>query len=252
MKAAITYVRKSGLYNYISLAVPAIARKAKPGQFVEIQIKGTGAPFWRRPFSICNARENYLELLIKTVGPGTGLIANMQSGNQMDITGPFGNTFTLPGKAPVLLVGGGFGVAPLFFLANRLRRTGRDVEALIGGRTAQDLLLRHAMQRLGVKVFCSTNDGSFGTKGLITQVLQQRLDVLGGKPRLAAAGPKAMLRAVADVAKAYAVVAQVSLEEVMACGMGVCNGCVVKIAGEYKRVCKDGTIFNADEVDWDV
>jgi len=252
LRTKILKLRRFGLYNYIVLEAPAIARTAKPGQFVEIKVEGEKAPFWRRPFSICRIQAGKVELLIKTVGIGTRLIAQKRVGDLLDVIGPLGRGFSLGGKAPVILVGGGFGVAPLLFLAETLCRRGRSVEILIGGRSKEDLLLRREMKRVGAKLACITEDGSYGTRGLVTMLLQQRLDSISVTPFIAAAGPYPMLRAVAEIARNYSVAAEVSLETVMACGLGVCNGCVVRVAGHYQRVCKDGPVFNAHEIEWGI
>lgn len=251
MQAGIIRARRFGPYTRLALKAPEIARRARPGQFVEILISGKGAPFWRRPFSICRVEKTTLELLIKVVGPGSGLLANMRSGEFMDIIGPLGRGFTLPGRGDMLLVGGGFGAAPLFFLAQRLRARGRQAEVLIGGRSREDLLLRGAMKLTGAKVACATEDGSYGRKGKVTDLLQERLSAREDGWTLAASGPRPMLAAVAGIAAQHKIYAEVCMEKVMACGMGVCQGCVVKAAGRYQRVCKDGPVFPAHEVDWD-
>ncbi|MCK5219860.1 hypothetical protein KAR10_10060 [bacterium] len=162
MQAGIIKTRRFGPYARLVLKAPKIARHARPGQFVEILISGKAAPFWRRPFSICRVEKTTLELLIKVVGPGSGLLAGMRSGECVDIIGPLGRGFTLPGRGGMFLVGGGFGVAPLLFLAERLRARGRQVEVLIGGRSREDLLLRSAIKLTGATVVCATEDGSCG------------------------------------------------------------------------------------------
>lgn len=250
MIARVLKCRNFGPYTQLWLKAPAIARKAKPGQFIELKVPGAGATFWRRPFSLCNARAGVIELLIKSVGPGSRRVAQLQAGEELDVIGPLGRGFTLTGRAPFILVGGGFGVAPLRFLAERLKAQGRRVEVLIGGRCAEDLLLRRELRLARARVACTTEDGSFGTRGRVTRLLETRLAQRGPRPRIAAAGPKAMLAAVAKLAFEYGVTAEVSLEEVMACGLGVCNGCVVKVNGVYRRVCADGPVFDSQEVEW--
>lgn len=255
MDAQITKVRRFGPYAHITFYAPGLAKKAKPGQFVEVKIEGPNAPFWRRPFCICraDAAAGTIDLLIKSVGTGSRLISAREAGERVDILGPLGNGFKVPGRGPVILVGGGFGVAPLLFLAERLKTQGRPAEVLIGGRCEDDLLLRKEMKLAGALVACSTEDGSAGHRGRVTELLEQRLKAFGKtRVAVAAAGPKPMLAAVAELAAEYGVAAEVSLEEVMACGLGVCNGCVVKVAGEYRRVCKDGPVFAAHEIEWAV
>jgi dihydroorotate dehydrogenase electron transfer subunit len=217
---------------------------------VEIRIEGEQAPFWRRPFSICRARPGKIELLIKTVGQGTRLLAQKKTGETLDILGPLGRGFSLAEKKPVLLVGGGFGVAPLLFLAETLRRKKRPMEVLLGGKCQDDLLLRKELKLAGAGVACTTEDGSLGTKGLVTKLVRDYLESRTRDWHVVAAGPFPMLKAVAALAREYGVSAEVSLEEMMACGLGVCNGCVIKVAGRFQRVCKDGPVFQAEEVEW--
>jgi dihydroorotate dehydrogenase electron transfer subunit len=250
MIAELVSIRRFGPYAHLVLAAPAIARQAKPGQFVEVRLRGEGAPFWRRPFSICRAGAGRVELLIKSRGLGSARLASMGPKAKVDLIGPLGRGFTLTGKQPRLLVGGGYGIAPLLFLAQQLTAKKVPVEVFIGGRCAEDLLLRREMKLTGARVTCSTEDGSAGHPGRVTVPLEARLRQFSGGVRLAACGPHGMLRAVAQLAQAHQVPAEVSLETVMACGLGVCNGCVVKIKGEYQRVCKDGPVFSAQDVDW--
>ena len=250
MIAELISIRRFGPYAHLVLAAPAIARRARPGQFVEVRIGGDGAPFWRRPFSICRAGQGRVELLLKARGQGSALLSALAPKAKVDVIGPLGKGFTLSGKTPRLLVGGGYGIAPLLFLAQQLAAKKIPVEVFIGGRCEDDLLLRREMKLAGAKVICSTEDGSAGFHGRVTAPLEARLRQKTGSVRLAACGPHGMLRAVTALALEHQVPAEVSLEEVMACGLGVCNGCVVKIKGEYQRVCKDGPVFSAQDVDW--
>ncbi len=251
MQAGIIKTRRFGAYTRLALKAPEIVRRARPGQFVEILISGKAAPFWRRPFSICRVENTTLELLIKVVGTGSGLLANMRSGEFVDIIGPRGRGFTLTGRGGVLLVGGGFGIAPLLYLAEKLSARARRVEVLIGGRSREDLLLRGAMKLTGATVICATEDGSYGRKGKVTDLLKERLSSREAGWTLAASGPRPMLAAVAGIAAQHKIYAEVCMEEIMACGMGICQGCVVKVAGRYQRVCQDGPVFPAQEVEWD-
>jgi dihydroorotate dehydrogenase electron transfer subunit len=251
MQCELLKIRRFGEYAHLTLDAPAIARHARPGQFVEVKIAGAGAPFWRRPFSICRAVGHTLELLIKSVGLGSRLMTRMKPGELVDIIGPLGRGFKLPGQRPVVLIGGGFGVAPLLFLAERLKMHGRKTEVMIGGRCADDLLLRRELQLTGARVACATEDGSFGVQGRVTLLLEKRLSQPGAKPQIAAAGPRPMLAAIARLAAERNCHAEVSLEEVMACGLGGCNGCVIKTLAGFQRVCKDGPVFLAQEVEWE-
>jgi dihydroorotate dehydrogenase electron transfer subunit len=250
MNVELVSIRRFGPYAHLVFSAPAIARRARPGQFVEVRISGENSPFWRRPFSICRAGGGKVELLIKARGHGSGLLAQAAPGTRLEMAGPLGKGFSLDGKETRFLVGGGYGIAPLLFLAERLRAKKIPVEVFIGGRCEEDLLLRQEMRLAGAKVTCATEDGSAGTPGRVTLPLEARLKIHLGPVRLAACGPHAMEKAVAQLGEKYGARTEVSLEEVMACGLGVCNGCVVKIKGEYQRVCKDGPVFNAEDVDW--
>jgi dihydroorotate dehydrogenase electron transfer subunit len=215
------------------------------------QVRGADAPFWRRPFGVCRTDgRRTVELLIKAVGPGSRLLAAVAPGDSIDLTGPLGRGFTVAGPGPVLLVGGGFGIAPLLFLAERLRQRRIPCEVLLGGRCREDLLLRSELKLAGASVACTTEDGSAGRRGLVTLLLAERLAAKNPPARLADSGPEALLRAVAALARKHQVPAEVSLEEVMACGLGVCNGCVRRVKGQYQRVCADGPVFDAAAVDW--
>lgn len=243
--------QQRGPYLRLTLQAPGIARRARPGQFVTVRVPGRDASFWRRPFSICRADGGRIELLIKVVGPTTHALAALRAGDPVDVLGPLGRGFTLTGREDRVLVGGGYGIAPLLFLAERLRARGRAVTVLQGGRCAGDLLLRPELRRTGAPAMCTTEDGSAGRRGRVTVLLEERLRATQGPILIAACGPHAMLASVAKLAARYRVPAEVSLEALMACGLGVCNGCVQKVAGAYRRVCHDGPVFAASEVTWD-
>jgi dihydroorotate dehydrogenase electron transfer subunit len=250
LEAEILTHKRFGPYAHLSLRAPDLARRARPGQFVTIRVRGEGAPFWRRPFSICRAAGQNIELLIKGIGPGSQLLCTCRPGETLDVVGPLGQGFALTGQEPRVLVGGGYGMAPLLFLAERLLASGQKVDVLLGGRSEADLLLRHHFRKLKIKTACATEDGSLGKCGPVTELLEKRLRQQA-KVKVAACGPKGMLAAVAKLAGQYGVQAEASLEEVMACGLGVCNGCVVKSGGIYRRVCKDGPVFPTSEIEWE-
>ncbi|MEW6517357.1 MAG: dihydroorotate dehydrogenase electron transfer subunit [candidate division FCPU426 bacterium] len=251
MNCRVLRVRRAGSYARLWLEAPDIARRARPGQFVMVRPRGADAPFWRRPFSLCSADgRRSVELLIKAVGPGSRLLAASRPGDLLDVTGPLGTGFSLDVTGPVLLVGGGFGIAPLRFLAECLRRRRIPCEVFLGGRCREDLLLQSELKLAAAGVACTTEDGSFGRRGRVTLLLAERLAGSRKPARIAAAGPEAMLAVVADLAEKHGVAAEVSLETVMACGLGVCNGCVRRVNGQYQRVCADGPVFDAAAVDW--
>jgi dihydroorotate dehydrogenase electron transfer subunit len=297
LKAKLIYNKRvSGRYLHLAVAAPRIASLAKPGQFVEAKVSDGLEPFLRRPFGIHSVKGGKVEILYKVIGGGTEILSQRKPGEFLDIIGPLGNGFNY--KSPCLplgrqghkdtrtpvLVAGGMGVAPLFFLAERLikrntqslprRQAGaiRNTLILIGAKTKKEILCEKEFQNLGCGVKISTDDGSKGFKGKVTDLLEKVLDTsyklqatnrmpvacgvpacrTGRRPEATvyACGPKPMLKEIARVSKKYNIPAQISLEEHMACGIGACLGCVVNTKNGYQRVCKEGPVFNADEIIW--
>jgi len=230
---------------------------AKPGQFLMVKI--ADAPLLRRPFSIhrllaLKGKQQGLELLYKVVGTGTKKLSSYNAGDSLDLLGPLGNGFDIPENMKgVFIVGGGVGIAPLFFLASFLKDKGRDLSAFrvfIGCRSDDDLLCRGDFLELGMSVQFTTDDGSSGEKGLITEPLERA--ILQQKPDMVyACGPTPMLRETARIAEKHAIACQISIETMMACGMGACLGCVVHSKAHpdtYFHVCKDGPVFDAKDI----
>ncbi len=242
-------------YREIELAAPEIAGQARPGQFVHVRVPGIGAASLRRPFSIYGADGGRLKILYKNVGRGTAAMTQLLPGDTMQVIGPLGNGFPLEPEGEALLVAGGYGVAPLFFLAGRLPRTG---VALIGGRAAVDILVREEFERIGWQVRVATQDGSLGEKGMVTDLLDRELERLrqeGLRGEIFACGPEGMSRAVGDRAVASGVRAWLSLDKRMVCGVGACLACVQKLRRTdgstwLGRVCHDGPVFEAREIVW--
>jgi dihydroorotate dehydrogenase electron transfer subunit len=243
------------VYREIELAAPEIAGQARPGQFVHVRVPGIGAASLRRPFSIYGADGGRLKILYKNVGRGTAAMTQLLPGDTMQVIGPLGNGFPLKPEGEVLLVAGGYGVAPLFFLAGRLPRTG---VALIGGRAAVDILVREEFERIGWRVRVATQDGSLGEKGMVTDLLDRELERLrqeGVRGEIFACGPEGMSRAVGERAVASGVRAWLSLDKRMVCGVGACLACVQKLRRKdgsmwLGRVCHDGPVFEAREIVW--
>lgn len=253
-------------YFRMKILAPGFGTQAKPGQFVMVRVQTSLPPLLRRPFGIfrtgflppdCEGLppREYLEILYKVVGRGTGTMSTLHEGDRVEVLGPLGKGFD-PGDPATekILVGGGIGLVPLFMLAGELTRTGR-VRLLMGGRTRDDILAVTEFERLGVETYVSTDDGSLGEEGLVTQVLLRKLDKY---PRAAvyACGPMPMIEAVYRICAERGVPLQVSLEALMACGVGACLGCVVKGAGHsekdprYLCTCKEGPVFRAEQLDW--
>ena len=269
-----------GFYR-MRIAAPYLAKDSKPGQFVEVRCSRGSDPLLRRPLGIHRIVKGGIELLYEVVGRGTELLSRMKEGEPLDVIGPLGNGFDItPRRETAILVAGGNGVAPLLALAEKLaysveRIADREkIYVLIGGRTKSHILCEKEFAKLGCKVLISTDDGSKGQKGVVTDLLKK---ILYAKRYtlnaiIYACGPTGMLKAVSEIASVNRLPCQVSLEERMACGVGVCLGCPVKVSqlasspvsrfkpanrqtGEptnytYKMVCKDGPVFNAEEIIW--
>lgn len=223
----------------------------EPGQFAQIRVDGGANTFLRRPLSInfIDKEKNELSLLIKIVGAGTRQICALKSGDTLNMILPLGNTFTLPAKktAEVLLVGGGVGIAPLLMLAEKLNRLGYGrSNILIGARTKNDLLQLSDFQRLG-NVFATTEDGSFGEKGFVTQ---HTLLTSKNFDHIYTCGPTPMMKAVATFANNQKIVCEASLENLMGCGFGSCLCCVTDSIDGNICVCTEGPVFNIKRLKW--
>jgi dihydroorotate dehydrogenase electron transfer subunit len=211
-------------------------------------------PFLRRPFSISRTdpEAGWVEILYRVVGHGTAALARRGLGETLSVLGPLGRPFRLPDRGPVLLVGGGVGMPPLFFAAHHL--PARRTQVVQGARTASLLLYEREFDDLGVTHHRTTEDGTAGLRGLVTDALGPVLDSLGEPAEILSCGPLPMMAAVAGMAAERHIVCQVSLEERMACGIGICMGCAVRLAGShpespsYALVCTDGPVFDAQDV----
>ena len=240
-------------YRFISFDAPKIAETAEPGQFVHVRVPALEPSALRRPFSIFNAEEGRLELLYKTIGRGTAALNAVKPGDVVSVLGPLGHGFPLKCNGAALLVGGGFGVAPLYFLARRLLAVGVKPSLFVGGRTKDDLLALDRFEKLGVEVNAATNDGSFGTKGLVTDPLDDeliRIKTAGEKFELFACGPDPMLKAVALRATGTKSKGWISMDRHMVCGVGACYACIQKTVRGNSRCCIEGPVFAAEDLVW--
>jgi dihydroorotate dehydrogenase electron transfer subunit len=247
----------STAYYKIGLTCSDHYSSAKPGQFVMLGLAGQTDPLLRRPFSIhnlliSNGITHGFELLYKVVGTVTASLAQRKPGDIVDIFGPLGSGFLIPSRAKrVFVVAGGVGVAPLVFLVSDLHRKNADISnyrVFIGGRTKEDLLCRNDFLVLGVSVLTTTDDGSAGDQCLVTHPLEM---VMGHTVPdiIVACGPMDMMACVVGIAEKHKVPCQVSIETMMACGMGACLGCAVESrieAEHYLHACLDGPVFSAD------
>jgi len=233
----------------VKFAAPAFAKEARPGQFMEVLPVGAGAPFLRRPFGVhtVDIKEGSVSFLFKKVGRGTALLSALKPGEILDVTGALGKGFEIKKGKTHIIAGGGMGIAPLLFLAQVLKAQGESVKIFLAARTAQEIPCLEDFKKCG-EVTISTDDGTLGEKCFIDTPLTRALKTLNN-PVIYACGPHAMLRCVAGL-KAEV---QVSLEEKMACGFGVCQGCPVEVKNKdtkYKMVCKEGPVFNAEDIVW--
>ncbi len=247
--------RDVGAYFRLTLHAPEIARRIQPGQFVHIRILPMRDALLRRPFSVFQAAGDNVSILYKVVGKGTAVLSRMQAGDQLGALGPLGHGFTVPksaGEKP-LLVAGGYGMAAMYLLAQCSPRPG---VVFVGGRRRVDILCEQEFRALGWDVCATTEDGSYGHRGLVTEplVAELRRDAKG--KRLFACGPTPMLRAVARIAEDFDVPAELSMDEHMCCGVGVCLTCVIPVKSadgwEYQRTCTEGPVFDSKEVLWEV
>ncbi len=231
---------------------------SRPGQFVMLRGDWGRDPLLPRPLSLLSvAHEGRADLLAKVVGKGTALMERSPPGSRVSVLGPLGNSFPSPSADVTdLLVAGGVGLPPLFMQAESAAHLGlaNGSEMLYGGRTSRDLVLLGEIRSLGIALRLATEDGSLGRRGRVTDELEARLDrgraAASAQPlRIMACGPRQMLWAVGRIAQSHGIECYLSLEEQMACGIGVCLGCAVAAQTRpYRYVCKDGPVFPASEV----
>lgn len=254
--ARILSVASWGDYHLFTIASPAVGGGARPGQFVMVKVSSGFSPLLRRPLSIHSAGPAGIELFFKIAGPGTEILAGKKAGEAIDILGPLGNGFTVPVGVPgkkAFLVGGGRGIAPLYFLGRELRAAGTGVTVLYGGRCQVDIPLRDRFEAAGFPLHCSTDDGSYGFEGLVTELLARELG--RSKPDLLyVCGPDPMMKAAALTARAAGIPAEFSLESMMGCGIGACWGCVHRIKEDtgdgWVKICEEGPVFPGDRIVW--
>jgi len=247
-------------YRRLGLATGEIFDRAVPGQFVMLGLLPEGPRLLRRPFSIhrriaASDGPTGIELLYRVVGPTTRAMAVLGPGARVDLLGPLGRGFAVPDDVrQVALAAGGVGAAPILFLAETLVARGpmAGLHVFLGGRGRGDVLCREDFERLGLPVTVTTDDGSLGGHCRVTQPLT--LAAAASPPELiCACGPPGMLRCVADLAAARSIPCQVTVETLMACGLGACLGCAVAERGpsvRYRHACVDGPVFDAARIDW--
>lgn len=260
-KAKIILNKKlCGKYWQLTIDAARIAQKALPGQFVTIKVSNDYEPFLRRPFSIHkiitkgSRLRTKIEILYEVLGKGTKILSQKKAGEYLDVVGPLGNGFSILDARCSILVAGGIGVAPLIFLAEKLVHSPqstvhRNLLVLIGAKTKNGILCEKEFTDLGCKVKIATDNGSQGFKGFVSDLLKKELSTMDYRlSTIYVCGPKPMLKEIAKISQKHKIPTQVSLEEHMACGIGACFGCVVNTKHGYKRVCKEGPVFDIGEI----
>ena len=251
-------MQRVGAYWHLKLRAPEIADSVQPGHFVAVAVGGDqSSMLLRRAFSIHNATAGEsIEVIFAEHGAGTQWLATQQVGAPLDIIAPLGTPFVLP-KAPMatVLVAGGYGSAPMGMLARALRERGCRVEVILGAATQAKLFGVLELTRDADNVTVTTDDGSSGARGRVTDVLPEIIGKSGAQA-VYACGPMPMLKAVAHVSTSHSVYSQCAVEEAMACGIGVCMTCVLPVIGDdgqtrMVRSCVEGPVFRGDRVRWD-
>jgi dihydroorotate dehydrogenase electron transfer subunit len=255
-------MRRVGAYHSMTLVAPGIAERSKPGHFVALQVGGPeSSMLLRRAFAIYDVKERgvyggTVEFVFAVHGKGTAWLASRRPQDKVDVVGPLGKPFRLPKeRANAVLVGGGYGSAPLLPLATMLRDRGCKVGFVLGAGSADRLFGQLDAKRIATAIEVTTDDGSLGRRGRVSDVLPELLDRTASDV-VYACGPMAMLRSVTEIATAHGIPCQVAVEESMACGIGVCMTCVLPVVGDdgqtrMVRSCVEGPVFLGDRVRWD-
>ena len=262
-RGEVVSVRRAGAYSVLTVTAPGVPELTRPGHFAALAIgdQQTSSLLLRRAFSIhgVQSRGIYggtIDLVVSDVGEGTHWLLQRRRGDAVDIIAPLGRPFALP-REPVActLVGGGYGSAPLFMLAEHLRERGCRVDIVLGAATEQRLFGVLEAKRSATTVTITTEDGSAGERGRVTDYLERVMERAGAEV-VYACGPMGMLAAVSEVAQIAGAYSQCAVEEAMACGIGVCMSCVVPVVGDdgvtrMLRSCVEGPVFRGERVRWD-
>jgi dihydroorotate dehydrogenase electron transfer subunit len=261
-RGEIFAMQRVGDYVQFTVVAPRIAEEFRPGHFVAVAVGGENTGMiLRRAFALSGATPGgqfagTIQFVVAEHGPGTRWLVQRRPGEFLDLVGPLGQPFPLPARpAAAVLVGGGYGAAPLLPLAQGLLDAGSAVEFVLGAATARRLYGELPAKRLVGQVRVTTDDGSAGERGVVTDVLDSAVRRIGAEV-IYACGPMGMLRAVAQFAENHGIRSQVAVEEAMACGIGVCMTCVLPVRGEdgrsrFVRSCVDGPVFDGSTVRWD-
>ncbi len=246
----VGYTRLNARHFVIELLAPDKLPVILPGQFAQVLVEGSPATFLRRPFSIhaVDYSKNTFRLLIQIKGEGTRRLSLLKPGDSLNVMYPLGNSFSIPSTKDVLLVGGGCGVAPLLFLAQFLNQRQVRPSILVGFRTKEEVSEIEEYSRYG-DIFITTDDGTDGEKGLVVDHSLFQKERLPFK-KIYCCGPDAMMKAISRIAKMHRIDCEVSLENTMACGFGVCLCCITPTDKGNERVCVEGPVFNINRLKW--
>ena len=238
-------------HNLLSLVNLDQMVEPASGQFYMLQPAEGYDPLLKRAFSLFRRTAEGLQILYRIKGRGTSLLRSLKAGDVVDMLGPLGNGYPLPSKGEVpLIIAGGIGIASVFSLAESLSG---NAFVFYGAKMEDELLMADELQEIYGNLYVCTDDGSCGRRGTVMEVLDEFMEstpVKTGRPVIYACGPRPLLKKIAAFSTARSVKAYVSLEEHMACGIGACLGCVVRTKEGYKRVCKEGPVFEAGEIEW--
>ncbi|MEO0226375.1 MAG: FAD-binding oxidoreductase [candidate division WOR-3 bacterium] len=226
------------------VSAPEISQMVQPGQFVNVRVTQGCEPFLNRPFSVADTSGNAIYLVIKIVGQGTEILHHRRIGDKLGILGPLGKPVKIPEQRKVLLVGGGVGLAPLYFLAKRIKNN-NELHLIMGAKRRPDLIMKKDFLKLTKNISIATEDGSSGTKGTAVTLLK-RLLKKESFDLIYTCGPRAMLIAIKDLH--LKIPALAFIEDFLGCGCGICLGCAIKVNNEYKRICTDGPVFDLRKV----
>ncbi len=263
MRATIAFNRPiSEAYRHLGLCTPGFPATFQAGRFVMVRALGREEPFLPRAFSIYRLRHGnsppIVEILYKVLGKGTQQLARMEPSQAVEVLGPLGNAFTTPdnGATPVL-VAGGIGVPPIAALAEQIQKSknkNQNTKVFLGGKTFEDILCVKDFEEAGAAVQITTENGSLGARGLVTDILRPFLITHhASRITIYTCGPPGMLATVARLSEELSLPCEVSVEANMACGFGACMGCAIEVkdpAQTYKLVCIDGPVFDAREIVW--
>jgi ferredoxin--NADP+ reductase len=238
-------------FKHYLVEAPEIARKHQAGQFVIVLLHDHGE---RIPLTIADSdpEAGTITLVVQEVGKTTMEMGTMRAGDHLEVVGPLGRPTHIEKWGTVVCVGGGAGIAPLLPIARALKEVGNHVVSILGGRTEELVILRPEMEAVSHEMLYTTDDGSFGKKGLVTHALQDFIDDRGKPETVFAIGPAIMMKAVAELTRPMEIPTVVSLNTIMIDGTGMCGGCRVAVAGDSKFVCVDGPEFDAHQVDFDL